>query len=233
MTQLVLSTNFMYTDRATKAEYVWRKYKPLLSRSVLDVGADQCYLRPFVHGAGGHYEGVGYGPTVEHEINLETTRLPYDDRAFETVVCLDTLEHLEATHKTFDDLCRVAERYVLISLPNPWKDFWQTLRKTDYAPGVAIKFYGLPAEPPDDRHRWFFSLQEAKSFLTEKARANGFQVKHLEVEGTSSIWMRGLAGVIQRWVFKRYFRPDLDKLGLASGTLWCVLERPSAAATAP
>jgi hypothetical protein len=229
VSQPTYSTTFAYTNRASKAEYVWRKYSPLLSRRVLDVGADQCHLRPFVREAGGHYEGVGFGPTVDHEINLEKSGLPYGDRTFETVACLDTLEHLEAAHKILDELCRVADRYIIISLPNPWKDFWNTLRSKDYAPGVPIKYYGFPVQPPEDRHRWFFSESEANSFVTQRAEPNGFAVRQFDAEASRSLWMTGLAGSAQRWVFRRYFRKDIEQLGLTSGTLWWVLERTDSA----
>jgi hypothetical protein len=40
--------------------------------------------------------------------------------------------------------------------------------------------YGLPAERPSDRHRWFFSLDESREFCRVNATRNGWV---LECEG--------------------------------------------------
>ena len=36
--------------------------------------------------------------------------------------------------------------------------------------------YGLPEDSPQDRHRWLFSLSEAKNFTKKRARRNGFEI---------------------------------------------------------
>jgi hypothetical protein len=36
--------------------------------------------------------------------------------------------------------------------------------------------YGLPLDPPEDRHRWLFSLAEGRRFSNEWARRCGFGV---------------------------------------------------------
>ena len=218
------STNVRYSNRETKATYVWEKYKPLLQHSVLDVGADQGFLRPHVTAAGGRYLGVGFGAGVDRELNLEAAGLPFEDSTFETVLCLDVLEHLEAAHQMFAHLCRVARRYVIISLPNPWANFWHVLRSQDYSDCSRIKFYGFPVDPPLDRHRWFFSEAEAKAFLRENAARHGCRILQMDCEYEGSLWRGGLVGCLRRWVFKHYFRRDIDRLGLTHGPIWCVLE---------
>jgi hypothetical protein len=37
--------------------------------------------------------------------------------------------------------------------------------------------YGLPVEPPQDRHRWLFSLKEARCFVQERALKLGFKLR--------------------------------------------------------
>jgi SAM-dependent methyltransferase len=222
---MAFDTSFRYVDRESKAEYVWRKYRPILSANVLDVGADRCHLRPLVTSGGGTYEGIGYGPAVDRELNLEAGQLPYGDRSFDTVICLDTLEHLEAAHAVFDELCRIAKTHVLISLPNCWSGVWHALRIGDYAAEQPLKFYGLPEEPPDDRHRWFFSLPEARRFLAHNSARNGYDISQLDVADQQPLFGPGMRGLVKRVIFRRIFRPDMERLELTSGSLWCLLER--------
>ena len=122
-----------YHNRETKAGYVFAKYRPILKGSVLDVGADAMYLKPYLASSEGRYVGVGHGEKVDHEVNLETSALPFGDHSFDTVLCLDVLEHLEAAHFMFAELCRVSKHHVIISLPNPWGSFFNILMRGDYS----------------------------------------------------------------------------------------------------
>ena len=192
---------------------------------MLDVGADAMYLKSLVVSSGGAYVGIGHGYNIDCEINLEKSPLPFDNRSYETVLCLDVLEHLESIH-VFDELCRISNKYVIISLPNPWSGFFSVLLKGDYSPTERLKFYGLPVDPPSDRHRWFFSENEAIAFVNEKANRNDFSVIHSDAEGDQKpMGGRGLRGLIGRPVLKAIFRKDIDNLGLHHGTLWFVLAR--------
>lgn len=221
------TTNVTYTNRETKAAYVYDKYKPLLSGSVLDVGADGKYLKPYVEKGGGSYYGIGFGENVDLEIDLDTSPLPFHDRSFDTVLCLDVLEHLEKIHFVFSELCRVSNQHLIISLPNPYHGFYKMLRHGDYSSTNHLKFYGLPVEPPKDRHRWFFSLREAKAFLQHNAQKNGFRIHQVDIKN-ESISVNGLRWVrfkIGWWILRRIFRSDIDSLSLHQGTLWCVLKK--------
>jgi hypothetical protein len=219
------TTGFRYSDRESKAEYVWRKYGEILSAEVLDVGADQCFLKPYVVANRGSYRGVGFGPSVDLEVDLETGTLPFPDGSFDAVICLDTLEHLEAAHAVFGELCRVAREHVLISLPNCWNEVWHALRTGDYAPGQPLKFYGLPERPPQDRHRWFFSLGEARSFLRHNAARNGFVIAHMDTHAGVDLFGPGVRGLVKRLLLRQVFRSDLERLELTEGTLWALLRR--------
>jgi len=215
-------TNYRYTDRRTKAKYVWLKYKPILKGRILDVGADKGYLKEYLSEEA-EYLGIGLeGP--DRKVNLEKENLPFPDNTFDCVLCLDVLEHLENIHEVFDELCRVTRRYVIISLPNPWADFWHMLCYGDYRPGQPMKFYGLPLEPPDDRHKWFFSNEEAEKFILYKAVKNKMRVIQIDNYGMGSEgrgWRR-LLRVLARTIL---LRSDLNLRNLYAGTLWVVLEK--------
>ncbi|MDR3574626.1 MAG: methyltransferase domain-containing protein [Anaerolineaceae bacterium] len=125
------------------------------------MGADECQLRPYLKNTSS-YTGIGLGGHPDLRINLEKEDIPFDNDSFDCVLYLDVLEHVVNIHHAFDDLCRVSKNYVIISLPNPWADMYEVLCHQDYQPGMPFKFYGLPVEPVEDRHKWFFLLKKRK-----------------------------------------------------------------------
>ena len=213
-------TEYRYTDRKTKAKYVWSKYHAILrGRKILDVGADECHLREYLDD-GASYWGIGNCGHPDQEVDLEHGEIPFPDKAFDCVLCLDVLEHLEHIHQVFDECCRVARQHVIISLPNPLGILYSRLCFGDYRPGQFTKFYGLPLEPPSDRHRWFFSHEEAKRFVVYRAGLNNFRIIQMEPEGVGSepTRLRRLARMV-------LLRNDLNLRNLYAGTLWAVLEK--------
>jgi hypothetical protein len=218
--------NVGYYNRETKASYVYDKYQSILKGSVLDVGADSMFLKPYVERGGGKYIGIGFGENVDQVIDLDSSALPFQDASFDTVVCLDVLEHLESIHFMFSELCRVSKKHVIISLPNPYFAFFSMLRSGDYAPGKGMKFYNLPLEVPEDRHRWFYSESEARNFLSYNSKKLGFTIAQIDAEGDhSSLGGRGLKGFLARQLLKILFRSDIESLNIHHGNLWTVLQR--------
>ena len=62
-------TNFVYTDRQTKALYVYLKYQPILVGNILDIGADQCHLKEYLDD-NAKYVGIGlHSDKVDLEID--------------------------------------------------------------------------------------------------------------------------------------------------------------------
>ena len=156
------SSDLIYTSRKTKADYIFDKYRDILVESVIDVGADQMYLKDKILSNGTNYVGVGRGELFDINVDLEKSKIPVKDKSFKTVVCFDVLEHIENIHELFDELTRISNEYIIISLPNPWGDFFYTLLTSDYSDDESIKFYGLPTTIPSDRHRWFFNNNNSK-----------------------------------------------------------------------
>jgi hypothetical protein len=212
-------TDFKYTSREDKPEYVWQKYREILQGKILDVGADQCGLKKLLPG-GTEYTGIGLGGTVDVEIDLEKDKLPYEDNSFDCVLCLDTLEHLNNIHAVFDELCRVTSQYLITSLPNPWASFISMLRMGYYKhTELPMKFYNLPTDPPEDRHKWFYGLHEAERFLRERGRRNGMEILQLDGENANLNLKRRL----YRIVLKLIAHSDVHVDNLWSGNLWAVL----------
>jgi hypothetical protein len=61
--------------------------------------------------------------------------------------------------------------------------------------GKFLRYYGLPLEKPDDRHRWFYGYDEAIEFISYRAKKNNLYVKKIEnnlmYEKTNPIRMIG------------------------------------------
>ena len=216
-------TGYHYIDRETKAKYVWLKYRSILKGRILDVGADMVYLKQHLPG-NGDYFGIGLGGSPDQEVDLEKNQIPFPDGSFDCVLCLDVLEHVDNIHEVFDELCRVTKRYVVISLPNPWQDFWNMLRSREYRPGQPMKFYGLPLEPPEDRHKWFFSNEEGEKFILYRAAKSGMkviQVDNCGIPDKRRGWRRLLRVLAARVLLRKGF----DLKNLNAGTLWAVLQK--------
>ncbi|HZW11395.1 MAG TPA: class I SAM-dependent methyltransferase [Phycisphaerales bacterium] len=204
------TTDSEYTDRDTKAAYIGRKYAPVLEGSVLDVGCGAGLLRRHV-ARPDLYVGIDSGAGGGVALDLERGVLPFGDQAFDAVVCTDVLEHLEAAHAIFDECCRVSRSRVIISLPNPVRNFIAEL----FAGSAGrMKYYGLPPQNPGDRHRWFFGFEEAEAFVRERAARNAFAVEQLDSSHDGCCyWLNGKGEDV------------LDHPNIRRGTLWAILHR--------
>ena len=217
-------TDLHYGDRESKARYVWEKYRTLLDGRILDVGADECHLRDHL-AESTEYVGVGLGGNPDLQVDLEREPLPFPDGSFDCVLCLDVLEHLDNPHAVFDELCRVSRRYVVISLPNAWLSLYRRLTKGDRPDDQPMRYYGLPPEPPEDRHKWFPSADDAERFVLYRAGLNG--MRPLQVDDYPPPrprrrgWRRRLRDAAQRHLFRAPHHPR----NLQVSTVWAVLEK--------
>ena len=140
--------------------------------------------------------------------------LPFDDESFDCVACLDVLEHLDNLHRVFAELVRTTRKYIVISLPNNWANARRPVER-----GAArIGHYGLPADAPEDRHKWFFSLSEAMDFIEgQKEKHPITVVAACATEKPRPLLVRSLRRL-------RYGRRE-RYLNRYAHTLWVVLEK--------
>jgi SAM-dependent methyltransferase len=211
-------TSLVFTNREEKSRYVWLKYQPILEGEILDVGADRGGLKQYLP------SGVVYrtaGLELDHDVKVDLEEpLPLETRSFDCVLCLDVLEHVDSLHRLFDELCRVSRRYVVISLPNPWSSFLRNLRDGCYRPEQPLKYYFLPTDPPEDRHKWFFAASEAKRFIRERGARNGFRVVQIDQMG-----LTGLKRKLESKILRLFVHPSIQVDDLLCETVWGVLER--------
>ncbi|MEE9323974.1 MAG: class I SAM-dependent methyltransferase, partial [Dehalococcoidia bacterium] len=156
----------MQPVRGQRPRLLLQRYGNFLQGTILDVGCGPAYLRETLSS---HYIGLDLSGRPDVRADLRHG-LPFRDNAFDCVVANDVLEHLENIHEAFDELIRVTKKYVIMSLPNCWHRYWQHLLvgKSDR--------YGLPPEPIDDRHLWFFNTEEAEDFVFYRAALNNARV---------------------------------------------------------
>jgi len=202
-----------FPNRADRVRYAAETFGRFIEGKVLDVGCDTRVLkqlRPDLD-----YLGIDVGGDPDMVIDLETAeRLPFDDGSFDTVLCIEVLEHLDALHRTFAEIVRVSRRYVLVSLPNCW-----TVARRPVSRGKGtIGHYGLPSSRPPDRHKWFFGLTDARDFLLAVGDHYGMQVVDIRVTEKPRPAIVRLA--------RRLWQPNRELyLNLYAHTLWMVFER--------
>ncbi len=203
-----------FETRQDRPRFLSRLLAPYLQGRVLDVGCDRAVLREFV----GAERYTGIDRSAEADIHQDLQRsavLPFEDRSWDTVVCTDVLEHLDNLHAIFDELVRVARNHVLITLPNNWNSARLQLRRGR----GAIAHYGLPLDPPVDRHRWFFGLHEAEAFLRGQAQRKGLEIAEL-------IALEKPRLALVRWLRRLRYPSERRYLNLYAHTLVCVYRRP-------
>lgn len=161
-----------FVSREARQNFVLRIFPEIFSQEsesakILDVGCDENIIKQRL---GRSVYGVDVSGNPDRVVDLEKESLSFAANGeYQTIVCLEVLEHIDNLHQVFADLFRVSSKYVLISLPNN-----SNLRKLLYMmrSGQTGKFYGLPHQKPTDRHKWFFSASEAIKFAQAHVSKN-------------------------------------------------------------
>lgn len=135
------------------------------SGTLLDVGARDRTLARHLTSSTLAYCSADRDGAHDHRIDLER-RLPFPDGAFDVVVALDCLEHVERLHEALRELIRVSRSATVIGLPNLacWQHRLSFLRRGR----LATDKYDLGPRAPSDRHRWLTVLPQTD----ECVRAN-------------------------------------------------------------
>jgi hypothetical protein len=155
-----------------KATCIVGAFPDVWSGSVPDVG---CRKRELARALGDHsvrYIGLDIHPPADIVADLNDG-IPMKDDEANVVVALDVLEHTDDVYASFAELCRVSSEAVIISLPN----CYEIGMRLAHARGRPMSGkYGLPAEPPADRHRWFFSMDDARRFCRVRSERSDWRV---------------------------------------------------------
>ena len=155
-----LSTELIaFPARINRTEFVAKRFAEYLKESILDVG---CYEAPLREILGKNiYTGIDMVGKPDINFDLDSgAPLPFEDESFKSVTCIEVLEHLDNLHFMFSELVRVSQEYIIISLPNSWREARCPIERGK----GHFAHYGLPGSKTKDRHRWFFNISEAKKF---------------------------------------------------------------------
>ncbi len=88
-----------------------------------------------------------------------------------------------------------------------------------------MKFYNLPVEPPDDRHKWFYSPEEAERFIEYRSNKNGFKILQMDFEAIATEKGNIATRFFMRLMISKLVRQGFKIKNLYVGTLWALLER--------
>lgn len=188
-----------FSQRVDRSQFILEQFKEPLSdvSSFLDVGCYEAPLRKLLPDVS--YTGIDIVGDPDIVCNLEQIeKLPFDDNSFESAGCFEVLEHLDAFHLIFNELFRVAQKNVLVSLPNCWCSARRPLERGS----GNIAHYGLPQEKPIDRHKWFINTQQIASFFKQYAQ------NHKNIELKSLIAVENSRPQIARSLRKIRFGTD-------------------------
>lgn len=127
--------------------------------------------------------------------------LPFSDTEFDTVLCLDTLEHISDFHRAFADLLRITKRDLIISLPNCWRRTPKDILK-----GYSTReSYGLPIERPYDRHHWYMNTEDIEDFMFYNAKKNKFSVIDIVYHAPLSLRRHSVFSLL-KYISDRYYK---------------------------
>jgi SAM-dependent methyltransferase len=141
-------------------------------RSVLDVGCRGRELQDHLP-KNTRYVGLDLFPPADVIASADEP-LPFDDDSFQSVVLADVLEHLDDPHRALDEAMRVAERSVVVLLPNLF-----TLIGRIYFAALGrmpSKKYTFGPDPYCDRHRWLLNFEQAADFTGGRAHFADWEV---------------------------------------------------------
>ncbi len=172
-----MHTEFVhFKERHQRSEFVAQRFKSYIQGRVADIGCFKAPLRALLQDC--DYTGVDVAGDPDIQLNLDTQEaLPFKNDEFHTVLCIEVLEHLDNLHFIFDELIRISAEYIIVSLPNCWRD---ARGKIEKGSGEFLH-YGLPLQKPTDRHKWFFNCQQAEAFLLHQADRHQLKIVELFV----------------------------------------------------
>ena len=218
-----------YAHPRGRAHFIVEEFADFIRGSVLDVGGGSS-VEVFKQHLGDRYYSLDLersykvtdpanGRPHDEVVNLEDGALPFGDGSYDTVMCTDVLEHVDNIYAVYDELFRVAGRYVIISLPNNWPGMLGSfLAGHNLTHSVG---YGLPPQPKPTgmRHKYYFNLEEACDFLIGRT-PRGFRVRRLELrfeQGNDGLLYMPPAGNLYRRLQNSRLQASVSGRGAIAG----------------
>ncbi len=173
-----------YESRESKNQFVAKEIEKLAVKTVLNIGSGVSRdLKRALPESISLFE-IDRVQGMDAQIDLDKiSELPFDSNSFDLCSAFDVLEHLENFHLINSELYRISRKYVLIALPNsPAEIVTSVLRNRQIDDlslnyGTFSKYYGLPLEPPQDRHKWWLYFQDIVRFYYLFSQLNGCELE--------------------------------------------------------
>lgn len=164
--------NPYYIDRSDRNRFAAGQLQTPTVKRILNLGGGgKRHLESNLSQADVEVFEVDMQGNCDLQVNLDTvSKLPFEDCSFDVACSFDVLEHLENFHLINDEMYRVAREFILISLPNsaaelPFNFLFNKANAYPYEEsGVFSRYYGLPLQPPEDRHRWWLYFHDIIRF---------------------------------------------------------------------
>ena len=129
----------------------------------LDVGCHSGALRNYLHQGLAYFGVDGFDDNFENyiKVDLNNTKLPFEDKKFAAINCTAVLEHLFYPLNLLREMKRVLkdEGIILVSLPN------------DKSLNALFSQLFVDIKPYDDNiygHHWRFSIKTAREFFEKE-----------------------------------------------------------------
>jgi hypothetical protein len=204
-------------NRITRQRAVGKLYQEYLQGdSVLDIGCDVRGVSDFV-GPKTRYLGIDMHGKPDILLNLDRDKLPFEPASIDTIVCVETLEHLQRIHAVLDDVMTVSRKYVICSLPV--EAAFTRNRLVDPLGGTYS--FGTPLAPVFDRHQWLGNIVDSLDLVYYRSARSGFTIRRLDL-----FYLPKRGAVDQRARVLTSFRQGrISDLNRRVGMIMFVLER--------
>lgn len=150
-----------------KTQYI-KKYA--VGKTLLDVGCAQGWYADFAKKRGFKVLGTDISNFLEVRIPFKKIKpgqlAPTLNQTFDTVLMFDVLEHIENEKKALQDLAKICNKRVIISVP-----YENDLNLSDYHLTLANR--------KDLTHQRYYTPES----LSKKLQTVGFQVIHCQLDG--------------------------------------------------
>lgn len=130
--------------------------------SVLDAGAREGVLSSLLSPNISYTATDKNTPGITDFIDLNCN-LPFENNSFDSVVCLDVLEHLSDPWSTLDEFFRISRDSVIISFPN---QAYISFRFRFLFSGVISGKYSFSQDMLSDRHQWLTTHSQYREFVS-------------------------------------------------------------------
>ncbi len=155
---------------------------------VLDIGCRGCEAKAVLPKVVSYY-GNDLVQNESGSVNFVGDALHYNfGKTFECVIALDVIEHVDDPYALVDKLINIADKHLVISLPN----VYDISHKFDFLTKNSLgSKYSFEIENRLDRHRWLMSYDEINDFYRHYAEKHNVKLKTRDIHfGDYAVNMR-------------------------------------------